>query len=108
MIDSQQNLAFSPALLTEPSQNFVSRDKVLDFYKDFRAELADLITNFSDDSQDLELDGRVIAADQKYGAAGTYLVENWLSEQQFVFSQLLEAYKFEQTLENKLNSITGA
>ena len=82
------------------------RDRVLDYYTDFRKELSALMSNLMDDGQDLELGGRIIPAEQKAGAAGTYLINSWVSDQEFVFSQLLESFKFEQSLENKINNLS--
>jgi hypothetical protein len=82
------------------------RDRVLDYYTDFRKELANLMTNMMDENEDLELGGRIIPAEQKAGAAGTYLINSWVSDQEFVFSQLLESFKFEQSLENKINNLS--
>jgi len=79
------------------------RDKVVDFYKSFKFELSGLMDTLTDDTKDLELDGKRIAADQKNGAAGTFLISQWQSEQEFIFSQLLENYKFLQTLEKTFN-----
>ncbi len=84
----------------------VSRDKVLDFYGGFKSELGNLMQTLIDPEADLELDGFKLDADAKTGAAGTYLINEWMSEQEFIFSQLLESYKFEQTLENKINNFS--
>jgi|GEM_PF-2055363 len=83
-----------------------ARDRVLSYYESFQAKLKELMSMLTDDNKDLELDGYKIPAEQKNGAAGQYLVNNWLSEQEFIFSQLLDAYKFEQSLEQKLNNIS--
>lgn len=84
----------------------VSRDRVLDFYGGFKSELGNLMQTLIDPDADLELDGFKLDASSKNGAAGTYLINEWLSEQEFIFSQLLESYKFEQTLENKINNFS--
>lgn len=96
-----------PALFPELSLENTprARDRVLGFYKSFQSEMGDLMKMLLDDSKDLELSGYKIPADQKNGAAASYLINNWLDEQNFVFSQLLDAYKFEQSLENKLNQM---
>ena len=105
MDQSNISMAFYPELMGDLNiSSGKSRDRVLGFYKGFQSELGELMKTLMDDSQDLVLDGKLIPADQKNGAAGTYLINNWLSEQEFIFSQLLDAYKFEQTLENKLNN----
>ncbi len=82
----------------------VSRNRVLDFYRDFRSELGDLMKNLMNDDEDLVVGGYRIDSGQKNGAAATYLVNSWLSEQEFIFSQLLESYKFEQKLDDKINN----
>ena len=83
-----------------------SKDRVLDFYSDFRGEMANLMGVLTDPEADLELNGFKLDAENKNGAAGSYLINEWLSEQEFIFSQLLESYKFEQTLENKINNFS--
>ncbi|MBN2058436.1 MAG: hypothetical protein JW782_06555 [Candidatus Saganbacteria bacterium] len=84
-----------------------SRDKVLDFYGDFRNELLGLLDVLTDDEADLELDGIKIDADMKNGAAGTYLINSWMSEQEFIFAQLMDALKFESTLDKTINSVAA-
>lgn len=100
----------SGRLLPEISSNLPvgpsnARDRVLSYYEDFQAKLKELMLTLTTDDKPLELDGFKIPADQKNGAAATYLINNWLSENDFILSQLLDAYKFEQTLEQKLNNV---
>ncbi|PIS30438.1 hypothetical protein COT42_03040 [Candidatus Saganbacteria bacterium CG08_land_8_20_14_0_20_45_16] len=82
----------------------VTRDVVLQFSKGFRSKLGDIMKMLVDDNADLEIGGYVIPADQKYGAAGTYLLNEWQSEQEFILSQLLEAVKFEQTCDKQVQN----
>lgn len=107
-MDPTTSLTNASSVLSEIRAGTVTRDRVLDYYEDFQASLRGLMGMLTNEDEDLVLDGQMIPADQKNGAAGTYLVNNWLSEQEFVFSQLLDAYKFEQTLESKLNNVTGS
>ena len=95
------------AMMTEMGlDTSVSKDRVLDFYGGFRAELGDLMKMLIDDEAPLKLGNYELSADAKHGTAGTYLINSWLSEQEFIFAQLLDAYKFEQTLENKINNFS--
>jgi len=84
------------------------QSQVVDFYKGFRSELAALMKNLMNDEEDLSIGTYLIPAAHKHGAAGTYAINEWLSEQEFVFSQLLESIKFEQNLENKANNLFSA
>jgi hypothetical protein len=84
------------------------QSRVIDFYKGFRSELGDLMKNLMNDEEDLSVGNYLIPAAHKHGAAGTYAINEWLSEQEFVFSQLLESIKFEQNLENKANNLFAA
>jgi hypothetical protein len=84
----------------------VSRNCVIEFYRDFKTSLADLMANLMDDSEELTIGGVTIPVGQRGGAAEQYAVNEWLSEQEFIFSQLLESYKFEQSLESKINNIS--
>ncbi|MFH1361973.1 MAG: hypothetical protein ABIH69_04900 [bacterium] len=95
-------------LFPEVGTNFanISRNEVTDFYSGFKSSLADVMGMLTDEGSDLEVGGYRIAADQKNGSAGTYLLNEWLSEQEFIFSQLLESYKFQQNLENKINNFS--
>lgn len=100
---------FVPTYMPEVSvDSSHAKDKVIGFYKGFQSQLGDLMKTLLDDTKPLQLDGYNIPADQKSGTAGTMLIEQWRSEQDFIFSQLLDAYKFEQTLANKLNSFFGS
>jgi len=91
--------------LSEVSKSGVGRDQVLGFYRDFRSELGDLMTNLMNDDEDLKLGGFTVPAENKTGAAGTFLMNNWMDDQNFVFGKLLDAFKFEQDLENKINNL---
>lgn len=82
------------------------RDRVLAFYGDFKSEMATMMMQLLDDDSDLYIGGVKIDSENKTGTAATYMLSEWQSEQDFVFSQLLDSYKFEQTLENKLNNIS--
>jgi hypothetical protein len=84
------------------------RDKVLEFYGGFHAEMGSLMKTLINEDAPLVLDGYTLDADAKSGAAGQYLINQWISEQEFIFSQLLDAYKFEQTLENKINNLSAS
>lgn len=82
------------------------KSRILEYYGDFRKTLSELLDSLSDEKKDLVLNGRRLSAEEKNGAAGTYMIEEWKSEQDFIFSQLLESLKFGQSLENKLNNLT--
>jgi hypothetical protein len=99
----------SPILSLDQGVDFsVGRDRVVNFYKSFRSEMADIMKELMDPNADLVIGGVKIASDQKTGTAATYLLNEWQDEQSFTFSQLLDAYKFQQTLESKLNNVVGA
>ncbi len=99
----------SPILALDQGADYsVSRTRVVNYYKSFRAEMADIMKELTDPDSDLVIGGTKIAADDKTGTAATYLLNQWLDEQSFTFSQLLDAYKFQTTLENKLNNVVGA
>jgi hypothetical protein len=83
-----------------------TKDQLVGFYRNFKSELANLMVMLTDDEMDLELGGQKISAETKNGAAGTYLVNSWLDEQNNVLSLLLDAYKYQQTLEKQLNNIS--
>jgi len=95
-------------LFPEISANFsdVSRDRVLNYYSGFLSSLSDVMGMLTDEDADLQVGSYLISAENKNGAAGTYALNEWMSEQEFVFSQLLDAYKFQQNLENKINNFS--
>ena len=81
------------------------RNQIEDFYRSFKSELGNLFTSLTDDKSDIVLDdGTVIPAAQKDGAAAAFAIPNWMQDKEFVFNQLLDAFKFMQNLENKLNN----
>ncbi|MFH1683441.1 MAG: hypothetical protein ABIA67_01015 [Candidatus Margulisiibacteriota bacterium] len=80
-----------------------AKDYVQNHYNQFKSELAYLMSSLSDTESDLELGGITIAAEYKFGAAGTYLIETWRSEQESILSSLIDAVKFEQTLDKYIN-----
>lgn len=102
------NSSVSMSLFPEASANFanVSRDKVLNYYNGFRSSLSDVVGMLTDPEADLQIGSYLISADNKNGTAATYALNEWMSEQEFIFSQLLDAYKFQQTLENKVNNFS--
>ncbi len=104
-MDPTTGIGNTASILSEIGTGTVARDRVVSYYTDFQASLRSLMGMLTDEDADLVLDGQIIPADQKNGAAGTYLVNEWLSEQEFVFSQLLDAYKFQQTMDSKINNI---
>ena len=84
-----------------------ARDRVVGYYQDFQSKLKDLMLTMTDTSKDLELDGFKIKAEERGGAAEQFLVNNWLSEQDFIFNQLLDNYKFTLSLDKELRNISA-
>ncbi len=84
-----------------------ARDRVIGYYQDFQSKLKDLMLTMTDTSQDLELDGFKIKSEDRGGAAEQFLVNNWLSEQDFIFNQLLDNYKFTLSLDKELRNISA-
>jgi len=81
-----------------------ARDRVVDFYQSFQSELGRLMKELADpETEEVEIDGIRL---QKDSMALSFLLPEWQDRNNFILSQLLEAYKFEQTLENKLNNIS--
>ncbi|MDD5382126.1 MAG: hypothetical protein PHH60_00500 [Candidatus Margulisbacteria bacterium] len=79
----------------------VTSDRVIEFWTDFKGKVADLSTQLESDSDTITTwDGLVM---EKGGTAATVWIEQWFEEQQFTFSQLLNALQFEQSLEKTLN-----
>jgi hypothetical protein len=85
----------------------MARDRVLGYYQDFQSKLKDLMLTMTDTTKDLSLDGQVIKSEARGGAAEQFLVNNWLSEQDFIFNQLLDNYKFTLTLDKELRNISA-
>jgi hypothetical protein len=99
---------FLPAIMPELEINKASgsRDRVVEFFKDFQSEMKDLMKTLADDNvQEIEIDGIKVKKDS---TALSYLLPEHFSRQEFTLSSLLDAYKFEQTMENKLNNISFA
>ncbi|MDI6731794.1 MAG: hypothetical protein QME05_04370 [Candidatus Margulisbacteria bacterium] len=79
------------------------RDQILTYYGDFRSVLGDTLLTLADTNQST-IDFLGYQDLDKEGTAFSYLLQDYLSESEYTLSQLLDIYKFMQTIETKFNN----
>jgi len=79
------------------------RDQILTYYGDFRSVLGDTMLTLADTNQ-TTIDFLGYQDLDKEGTAFSYLLQDYLSESEYTLSQLLDIYKFMQTIETKFNN----
>ncbi len=82
--------------------------QVVAYYNDFRQELMKLITNLQDPNAPLTLQGKIIPADAKNGAAGQLLINDWMDNEQTTISAMMDALKFMQSIEKTAEGLSNA
>lgn len=100
------NINVNASALTTISNDSLSQAKsnLVSYYQDFRSELGKLMDSLSDPNQEtITLNGKTV---DKAGTAATVLIQQFEDDRNSGLSQLLDIYKFNQTLENKLNNIS--
>lgn len=85
----------------ERGRGTATAERVLDFWGQIKGKMADLIDQLSDENTEyVRINGREL---MKGGAALAAAIDDMLSEDQFTFSQLMQALQYEQQLEKQLN-----
>ena len=98
-----KSLTASNSQIIGGGQKKSTQDQVLKYYKDYKSEMARLLLQIGDDNvEEVEIMG---VKTKKNGLSFTYLWQEWMSQTEAQFGQMLSSLKFEQTLENKLNNM---
>lgn len=82
-------------------------DGVVGFYRDFRQQMLDLITNLQDQNAPLTLENKTLSAASKNSSAGQLLINDWLDNEQTTMSSMMDVLKFMQTMEKQAEGFSG-